>query len=127
MLTILYRETEKSQQQQRDHSNAIIREDQPWQRKKQKKLLRKLQKNLQKKLLKRKRSSWFCKAVAFEGLMQIGPFFMSKINFVKSNIVKNRLQLQYSSPSQQTHFLIENFKLVLINTRQRLFILVKIC
>ncbi len=68
LLTILIRETEKSQQQQRGQSNAITREEQPWQRKKQKKLLRKLQKNLQKKLLKRKRSSWFCKAYAFEGL-----------------------------------------------------------
>lgn len=42
LLTILLRETEKSLQQQRDRSNAVTSEEQPWQRKKQKKLLRKL-------------------------------------------------------------------------------------
>jgi len=80
----LFRETEKSQQQQRDYSNVIIREEQPWQRKKQKKLLRKLLKKLQKKLLKKlKRSSCFCKAIAFERADRIcWPFFFISIEYI---------------------------------------------
>ena len=77
----LFRETEKSQQQQRDYSNVIIREEQPWQRKKQKKLLRKLLKKLQKKLLKKlKRSSCFCKAIAFERAVLAVPESILKLS-----------------------------------------------
>lgn len=45
-----------------------LRKEQPWLRKKQKKLLKKLLKKQLKKLLKRKKSSFFCKAENLEGL-----------------------------------------------------------
>ena len=96
-VTILLRETEKSQQQQSGFRNKITREEQPWLRKKLlRKQLRKLKK-LQKKLLKRKRSSFFCKAKAFKWAgRNTGPFLFVNMFLLFFLFFSNLFKIDFS-------------------------------